>query len=345
MPKPTRSTSSKGPFTKRTQLILITVIAIVIVLALVAVEYQPTKKTKPDGNNNGNGDRPPSSGDWFVNKTVTVETDNLVVDGNITINSNGKLWLRNSTLQESCKKGMAFRVLDGGELHLIHSEVSYSQPETQCGISVEGTSRLEMKDSKSTVALVLNANGALVQNNILSGKYSGILVYSDSNVISGNTITGSDSPVLLNAISLTNGTKNSISNNHISGFGSGIALINASGNVFSKNSITSNNANGGGTGIQFERSNDNTITYNNITGCEIGISLLNSTNNLFHHNNFKSNKKQVQDDGTNRFDDGTDGNYWSDYIGIDLNKDGKGDLPYLISFTDRDSHPFMKPVP
>jgi len=347
MSKAVRAKSAKGPFTRRTKLILVSVIAIAIVLALVAVEYQPTKKAKPNGNNNGNGDRPPASGDWLVEKAITVETENLVVNGNITINANGKLWLRNSTLQASCHKGMTFRVVDGGELHIIHSEITHSEPETQCDLWVEGTSKLEMKDSKSTVILVLTADGAVVEKNIFTGKYAGILVYSDSNVISGNTITGSDSPFLANAIYLANVTKNAISNNQLSGFGSGITLINASGNTFTRNSITSNNANGQvtGSGIQFDRSNDNTITYNNITGCEQGVSLLNSTNNLFHHNNFKNNQKQVQDDGTNRFDDGTDGNYWSDYIGFDLNKDGKGDLPYLISFTDRDNHPLIKPVP
>jgi hypothetical protein len=43
----------------------------------------------------------------------------------------------------------------------------------------------------------------------------------------------------------------------------------------------------------------------------------------------------------NFWDHDGEGNYWSDYSGQDLNRDGLGDVPYLIDETYRDNHPLM----
>ena len=54
--------------------------------------------------------------------------------------------------------------------------------------------------------------------------------------------------------------------------------------------------------------------------------------NTFYHNNFIDNQYQVQCfASTTRWDNGAEGNYWSDYMGEDTNGDGIGDtlLPYL----------------
>ncbi|WP_235809569.1 NosD domain-containing protein [Methanofollis ethanolicus] len=38
------------------------------------------------------------------------------------------------------------------------------------------------------------------------------------------------------------------------------------------------------------------------------------------------------------------GNYWDDYNGTDANGDGIGDIPYIVSETDRDNYPLTEPV-
>ena len=43
----------------------------------------------------------------------------------------------------------------------------------------------------------------------------------------------------------------------------------------------------------------------------------------------------------NVWDDGNEGNYWSDYTGQDLNRDGIGDNPYDIVDDTQDNHPLM----
>ncbi|MGD8587362.1 MAG: nitrous oxide reductase family maturation protein NosD [Chromatiales bacterium] len=82
------------------------------------------------------------------------------------------------------------------------------------------------------------------------------------------------------------------------------------------------------------RIKDNLIAYNGV-----GIQFLNDwTGNQIEGNRFKGNITQVAVSGggktanRNRWN----GNYWDDYEGFDLNRDGIGDAPYeLYSYADR----------
>ena len=48
--------------------------------------------------------------------------------------------------------------------------------------------------------------------------------------------------------------------------------------------------------------------------------------------------------GGNAWDDGRQGNYWSDYHGADVDGDGLGDTPYAILSLGLDRHPLMAPL-
>lgn len=45
----------------------------------------------------------------------------------------------------------------------------------------------------------------------------------------------------------------------------------------------------------------------------------------------------------NAWDDGSEGNYWSDYKGLDENGDGIGGNPYIIDENNRDNYPLLTP--
>jgi parallel beta-helix repeat protein len=100
----------------------------------------------------------------------------------------------------------------------------------------------------------------------------------------------------------------------------------------------------------FESSND---TVENCKFCNdtCGIVLYHSARSLFRHNYFVNNYQSVfSESSTDVWDDGVEGNYWSDYNGTDLysgpyqnqtGSDGIGDTPYVIDASNNDSRPLM----
>ena len=84
-----------------------------------------------------------------------------------------------------------------------------------------------------------------------------------------------------------------------------------------------------------------------ITDCTISfngglIYISQSKNNYIHHNNFIQNAAPAFSISINHWDDGMQGNFWSDYTGLDENKDGIGDVPHYISDGgNRDNYPLM----
>jgi len=100
-------------------------------------------------------------------------------------------------------------------------------------------------------------------------------------------------------------------------------------------------------------SNKNVVSCSNITHNQYGIALVSSSENLIYSNNFINNSQPAKDDDTNQWDNGTIGNYWDDYTGIDNyqgpnqdipGSDGIGDTPHTISGgINHDFFPLMDP--
>ncbi|SHF33619.1 nitrous oxidase accessory protein [Fodinibius roseus] len=90
------------------------------------------------------------------------------------------------------------------------------------------------------------------------------------------------------------------------------------GNTFENNSV----------GLYMEASSRNRIEKNRFSQNGWAIQLMaNSTDNLFHRNNFLANSFEVSTNSRQHFNEFR-GNYWSQYEGYDLNRDGVGDVPH-----------------
>jgi hypothetical protein len=91
----------------------------------------------------------------------------------------------------------------------------------------------------------------------------------------------------------------------------------------------------------YDDANYNDIIGNNITtNSHYGTLLLFSSSNSLYHNNFIDNVNGVYSYGsTNSWDNGLDGNFWSDYGGTDLDHDGIGDIQYVVNATEIDRSP------
>jgi len=70
-------------------------------------------------------------------------------------------------------------------------------------------------------------------------------------------------------------------------------------------------------------------------------------NNTFYCNNIVNNIQNVFTGNPrhlNFWDNGKEGNYWSDHKGTDDNGDGIGDTPYVIDENNQDNYPLMSPA-
>lgn len=202
--------------------------------------------------------------------------------------------------------------------------------------------------------LVSGKSNVTIKNVNVKEFYYGIYFKDSLNSsITGNNITNNGEGILLH-----DSFNNTISENNITNNTSdGIFLDSSSNSTINENNITNNKGNG----IYLSDSSHNSIIGNNVTNntsyCVIIMPI--SSNNIIHHNNFTNNnvnqtmqgKKQAYDDGGQNFwDNGTYGNYWSDYTGWDgvwilgfiTGKDGIGEQPYTlepVSRSNKDRYP------
>lgn len=181
-----------------------------------------------------------------------------------------------------------------------------------------------------------SANNVIAGNNILQAKHVGIIISdSDKITLSNNNVTYNEFGIAL--IGSSNGI---LEGNDVSSSSKdGIYFFSSNDNIIQSNTIFSCNE----SGIWLSESANNLIAGNNVSlNNPDGIHMANSSGNTILHNNMINNAVQLNSfNSTNSLDDSIEGNYWSDYNGIDEDQDGIGNEPYLVDANNRDKHPLM----
>jgi parallel beta-helix repeat protein len=106
--------------------------------------------------------------------------------------------------------------------------------------------------------------------------------------------------------------------------------------------------------------NHNVVSANTLANNGVGVENARTENNQFYNNNLIRNLLQVVNNfedvasypnmsmpipSINKWFDSSSrkGNYWSNYVGVDNNTDGIGDVPFIIDRNNTDPYPLMKP--
>jgi parallel beta-helix repeat protein len=148
------------------------------------------------------------------------------------------------------------------------------------------------------------------------------------------------------------GSLHTISENTITDSRWGIGLYNGSNNTIFDNTILNCSL----YGIGLYQSSNNTIYDNQIENNAIGISFSQRddaspmNHNLLYHNNLVNNGQNAvtASDSINYWDNGKEGNYWSDYAtkypnAIEVDTSGTGNTAYTIDAGNSDQHPLLEP--
>ena len=250
----------------------------------------------------------------------------------ITIKNDGRI---DSSLYPSpiSKTGNVFTLkenITGYSIAIQCSNITFDG----AGCALDGQGKLT-----DNSGIYLEASFVIISNTIISGYgWAGINITSLGNTIIDNNITGS-----LNYALYIEGRYNNITGNTLFSDNCDVWLANsASNNTLVGNNLTSTTIIG---------------NYNTFYRNEFHNNLENAVNiygghNSFYSNNFMNNLGRnvwVWQDSPNApaqqntFDNGSLGNYWSNYNGMDADYNGIGDTPYIIAGNTTDRYPLMLP--
>ena len=241
---------------------------------------------------------------------------NISIDTTNTVNGKPIFWLLNQ--HDIVVNSTMFP--DIGYLAIINSS----------NVMVEN---LNMTDNFQGVLLVYSQD-CTIRNVFADFNYRGIeMLQSNSNMLTNNHLAHG-----WVAIKLEEVHNNTLYGNYMESYlDAGVEIHKSNNNEFINNTIIVDQDS-----LIITYSNNNTIIGNTIVLNDYGLVIGISYNNTIYHNNFLYNKGQLFSDiCNNTWDNGCEGNYWSNYNGTDLNEDGIGDE--YLPWEDVDIFPLVNP--
>ncbi|XES77111.1 MAG: nitrous oxide reductase family maturation protein NosD [Candidatus Bathyarchaeia archaeon] len=222
--------------------------------------------------------------------------------------------------------------------------------------------------SNNSEGVSLNActDVTITENAVISNSGSCVTLVGSSNVsVTRNLLSGFTSPDLPSmGLSLSSANNCLVKANNITRLDQGISLATSTDNLVVDNYLAQNGLGiyiyMGGKNIIFQ----NTLKQNSMWAMQLSSSPAQTNNNLIYCNSFLDNTSveggtegnlQVSNPWyfgpeTNRWDNGTVGNYWSDYHtrypnASEIGNSGIGDTYFEVNPNSIDHHPLLNPVP
>ncbi len=202
------------------------------------------------------------------------------------------------------------------------------------------------------------SNNITIRNFELRTCLSGIWVTDSNSIsISQNLIVDCGYGIILSSTNRSTVIGNDLKEDYYKG----VRIENSAyGNIVTGN-LLSHTTYGKGNrwGICLTSAVNNTIIGNEIKNHNLTMRVFSSYNNTIFCNNFMG-MKQTDDPyldeeyrtrynpslclSINTWSNGTQGNYWNDYAGSDIDSNGVGDTPYSVYVNNTDEYPLMNPL-
>lgn len=276
--------------------------------------------------------------------------DGMVRDNVVTGNNQGinLVLCENITLRNNTLKGNKYNLaVLGNHLSMFFHDIDTTNTVDGKKVYYWVNERDKQIPLDAGYVGIVNSSNIVVKDLTLTGNYQGLLLAGTRFSTLENLIISDN----MEGIYLLDSHHNVVRNCTITKHREyGILLSSSKNNLICNNKIfeiIGTHGDETGAGIMFE-SHDTTaneIVNNTISNNDVGVAALFGGANVLYHNNFIDNTAQVAFSALskNTWDNGVEGNYWSDYAGEDLNDDGIGDTPYVIDSDDQDRYPLMNP--
>jgi parallel beta-helix repeat protein len=310
--------------------------------------------------------------------TVEIQKSNVVLDGaGYTVRGNAS-WVG----YDAGDNGVLLSGCDNVNVTGLNFEDCYAGVRVINSFNVNIFGNSFASSNSKGVALV-NTSFCCVSENAftrLPADFSAVAINVDGtcNTVKNNTVTGSTTGIQVT------GSRNTVAGNRVEAPLS-VVLDQAQSNIISENTISGPAGQKGGEGIAlFARCSDNLVFGNNITGfinnalrfvfdaqnntvcgnymADNGFAVViqeGAVNNRFYGNTFAvdSCNVSIYEVESTFWDNGSIGNYWGNYAGVDSNGDGIGDTAYKLNGylwdqkadgfvsvpAGQDNYPLMKP--
>ena len=214
-------------------------------------------------------------------------------------------------------------VIDGAD-HALQGKAEYGSK----GVDLTGRSNVTIKKLE-----------------IAGFDYGVFLTSASNNIISQNYFTDNYAAIWIQGSSNDNIiSENTVENNEMWGF----FMKESSNNRISENEFTSH----ANYTIYIRHSNYTTFSGNYIANNNLGIYFYEASDNILYHNSFVNNGDDnninavSSSDSTNAFDNGEEGNYWSNYESVypnaeEIANSGIWNTPYVIDEDNQDNYPLV----
>ncbi|MEJ2281602.1 MAG: NosD domain-containing protein [Candidatus Bathyarchaeota archaeon] len=304
-----------------------------------------------------------------INGSIVVERNNIVLDGsgfilqgtsnqpggdwdfvNVNISSRKNVTIKDMAIKYAGHDTM--QVFDSYNCSILNTTILITQGNYPTRIHLTNSSNNFISGNYGQIYLEESDTNILVDNPasvILSKSLNNLIIGNrdiELNESSNNTISRNNSSISLKSMSNGNTISENTgfiglwqcSNNSITGNNGDILVFESNNNTVAQNNVTNHEP----FGIQLAYSSGNLFSQNIIQNCKLDIRFV--VNSTFYHNNFLNVSVEIIENTALFWDNGSQGNYWSNYNGIDSNGDGIGDTPYIINEENQDNYPLMEQI-